>query len=425
MTRYRYLGIFIFVGLVLFLSACGTTNPIQNQDTLWAEQKFGNYIKKVGTQSSLASLAANNSALASLAGIPSNGPVGDLSALANPEALQNADLTEAFLNSVALNGLANHSLSTTNSNGVHSLPTGIWEYNKFNNVWSYKGHSDDLIVKFWWEDIPYTGSRTYMTLTLDWNALSPTTTVIKGHETLEVPTGLKIHFNKDGINAGHIKIMVDWYVSECGVKTPEPSYIDVKGQFGHHGSDVAIDFAFNINKQHRPANNQLTAQFENDDYDTRISSKGYVNVAIGKDSGKVYWDNVFKGYIFRDANCVFTDLKIVYGEIKLGADFTLNGQKDNFELQFAFSNIKKNQYGIQSVDLLRGKILVNGSVVAQFEGTLDNTGKKLTLVFSNGSVSLDDFIGNYLGEVDLELPLGLLGILLNNTLADLPALPFF
>ena len=82
MKRYRYLGIFVFVGLALLLSACGVTNPITNpnQENLWTEQKFGNYVKNVGTNSSLATLAASNSALASLAGIPANGPVGDLSA---------------------------------------------------------------------------------------------------------------------------------------------------------------------------------------------------------------------------------------------------------------------------------------------------------------------------------------------------------
>ncbi len=426
MKRYRYLGIFIFVGLALLLSACGITNPNPNPETLWTEQKLGNYVKNVGTKSSLASLAASNSALAALAAIPANGPVGDLSALANPEAMQNADLTETFLNSVALNGLANHSLSTTNGNGgVHHLPTGIWEYNKFENTWNYQGHSEDLIVKFWWGNIPYTGAYTHITLTLDWDALSPTTTVIKGHETLEVPTGLKIHFNKDGINAGHINIMVDWYESDCGVKTPEPSYIEVKGNFGHYGSDVAIDFGFNINKQHRPTDNQLTAQFENDDYDTRISSKGYVQIAVGKDSGKVYWDNVFKGYIFRDTNCVFTDLKIVYGEIKLGATFTLGGKTDTLELQFIFKNIVKNQYGILSVDLDKGKVLVNGYIVAQFSGTLDTSGEKLMITFADKTVSLADFLGNYLGDLNLEIPVGLLGILFNTSLAELPALPFF
>lgn len=428
MKRYRYLGIFVFVGLALLLSACGVTNPTQPQENLWTEQKFGNYVKNVGTKSSLASLAASNSSLASLAGVPANGPVGDLSALANPEALQNADLTEAFLQELSVSGLANYSSITSAwYNDVRHLPRGIWEYNKFKNIWTYQGDSDDLIVKFWWGNIPENKQNpyTYMTLTFDWDALSPTTTANKGSHSVEVPTGLKIKFNKDGINAGYMDIKIDWYKSECGVTSPEPSYIEVKGKFGHQGGDVAIDFGFTILKQHRTPNGNLTAQFENDDYDTRIQSKGYVKVAIGNDSGKVYWDNVFKGYIFRDANCVFTDLKIVYGEIKLGADFTLNGQNDNFEMQFAFTNIKKNQYGIQSVDLLRGKILVNGSVVAQFEGTLDNTGEKFMLTFSDGTVSLADFLGNYLGDVNLELPLGALGILFNNTLADLPALPFF
>ncbi len=424
MKRFRYLGIFVFVGLALLLSACGVTNPNPNQETLWTEQKFGNYVKNVGTNSSLATLAASNSALASLAGIPANGPVGDLSALANPEALQNADLTEAFLNSIALNGLANQSLSTANGNHFY-LPKGIWEYNNHTNNWDYKGHSENAVLKFWWTNIPYTGSRTYMTLTLDWDALSPTTTVTNGSSKLEVPTGLKIHFNKDGINAGHINFMVDWYNSDCGYKTLEPSYIEVKGNFGHYGSDVAIDFGFTILKEHRQKDSGLVASFENDDYNTRIQSKGYVKVAIGKDSGKVYWDTVFKGYIFRNANCIFTDLKIKYGEIKLGASFTLGGKTDALELQFTFDNIKKNQYGIQAVDLHKGKVLVNGNVVAQFEGTLDASGEKLMLTFADKTVSLADFLGYYMGDINLEIPVGLLGVFFNTSLADLPALPFF
>jgi hypothetical protein len=424
MKRFRYLGLFVFMGLVVLLNACGITDPNLNQKNLWTEKKFGTYVQNVGSKSSLATMAGQNTALASLAAIPASGPIGNLAALANPEALQNTEVTQAFLDALSSQGIANHSLATTNNYGVRSLPTGIWEYNKFKNTWTYQGHSHDLIVKFWWENIPYNGSRTYIMLTLDWNALSPTTVVTKGHEKLEVPTGLRIHFNKDNINAGHIDIKIDWYMSACGVTTPEPSYVEVKGKFGHHGSDVAIDFSFNIYKQHRNDKN-LVASFENDDYDTRIQSKGYVSVTVGKDSGKVYWDNVFKGYIFRDANCVFTDLKIVYGEIKLGATFTLGGQTDNLELQFTFDNIKKNQYGIQSVDLHNGKILVNGYVVAHFNGTLDASGEKLMLTFKDKTVSLADFLGAYLDGVDLELPVGLLGLLFNTSLAELPSLPFF
>jgi hypothetical protein len=433
MKRFHYLGIFVFVGLVLLLSACGTTiTPPTQTSELWTEEEFGTYVENVGTKSSLATMVGQttmvgqNSALASLAGIPANGPVGNLAALANPEALQNSNVTQAFLEALSTVGIANHGLSTANNGGydVKYLPTGIWEYDKFKNTWNYHGHSDNLVVKFWWGNIPYNGSHTYITLTLDWDALSPTTVVTKGHEKLEVPTGLRIHFNKDGINAGHIDIKIDWYHSACGVITPEPSYVEVKGKFGHYGSDVAIDFAFTIFKEHRNDSN-LVANFENDDFDTRIQSKGYVNVSIGNDSGKVYWDNVFKGYIFRDSNCVFTDLKIVYGEIKLGVNFTLHGQTDTLELQFTFDNIKKNQYGIQSIDLHKGKVLVNGYVVVHFEGTLDASGEKLMLTFADKTVSLAEFLGSYAGGWNLDLPVGMLGVLFGNYLGEVPSLPFF
>jgi hypothetical protein len=434
MLRRLYLFV-VLLGLLLVLSACGTPPQPSTGESLWTEARFGAYIQQVGTQSRLGTLAGNgNSALASLAGIPASGPIGNLSALASPNTLRQSDVALALLQGLAIAGSPQLSdLAPANNSGAQPLPTGIWEYNKFKNVWTYLGASDNLVVKFYWGNIPYNGTHTYITLTVDWDALSSTTQASRGGVSYEVPTGLKIYVNKDGIDAGSISISIDWTKACDGRQLLDPSSIKIKGEFSHQGSDVAIDFEVNLYKELGSShlatqNNTCTCTGTQD---VTIKSDGYVRVAFDgsqltvanntgdkNDSVKVFWNNVFYAQETRDSNCDWLDLKIKSGEIDFGATFKLNGKEDTLQLRFTFSNIVKDQNGIISIDL-DGKIKVNGQIVVLFEGTLDATGQHLKLTFADGSMTLAEFIQKYLGNVDVPI-----GFLLGINLGDLPSLPF-
>jgi hypothetical protein len=433
MMLRRYYPSIVLLGLLILLSACGTLTPQPSSDNLWSEERFATYIQRVGTESSLSGLSSSgNSALASLAAIPANGPIGSLAALANPNALQTSSVAAGLMQNLAVIGSPQLSTITpANNSGVQPLPKGIWEYNKFKDVWSYLGDADDLVVKFYWGNIPYNGTHTYITLTVDWDAHSATTTVSNGSKNYEVPTGLRIKVNKDGIDAGYIDIDADWYKACNGKTLLEPSSLKLSGKFEHQGGDVAVDFEVNVSKQaggsHLTATNNTCSCAG--DKDITIKSDGYVRVAFdgsalqvanntgGKnDSAKVFWNNVFYGVETRGDDCALDDLKIKNGEIDFGAKFKLAGQEDTFQLRFQFSNIVKNQAGIISIDL-DGKIKVNGQTVVLFEGTLDASGNNLKLTFLDGSKTLADFVATYLGNISLPDVFKLLH-------PDLPSLPF-
>jgi hypothetical protein len=435
LLRRVFLSVFL-AGLLVVLSACGTqlVQPSE-QDQLWSEEQFGSYIQAVGTQSSLtAAVSSSNSALAALAGIPSGGPVGDLSALANPDTLQNSSVVAGLMQGLAVAGSPVYAPAT--NSGSQALPTGVWEFNKFKNTWSYLGSSDYLVVKFYWGNIPYTGKYTYMTLSVDWDAHSPTTVVYGGGSSYEAPTGLKIKVNKDGIDAGYISIYSDWYKACNGKTLFEPSSLKIKGDFAHEGGDVAVDFEVNVSRHdghsHLAAANNSGCSCSGDSAVT-YKSDGYVRVAFDggsllqvanntsskDDLAKVTWNNVFYGKETRNADCQWQDLKIESGEIDFGIKFKLNSQEDTLQLRSTFSNIVKNQQGITAVDL-DGKIKLNGETVVLFEGTLDSSGKNLKLTFSKTGLSLAEFVGKYLGNIELPS----LDFLLTLGLDDLPSLPF-
>ncbi len=436
LLRRIVLSVFL-ASLLISLSACGT-QPAQTGESeqLWTEEQFGSYVQSLGTEGSSLALAAGstigstNSALASLAALPAGGPVGDLSALASPDALQDSGVALGVIQ-----GLTSSIYAPTNNSGAQPLPTGIWEYDKFKDKWSYLGSSDVLVVKFYWGNIPYNGTYTYMTLTVDWAAHSGTTEVSNGSGSYEVPTGLKIKVNKDGIDAGYISIYTDWYKACNGVVLLEPASLKIKGEFAHTGGDVAVDFEINVSKHegdsHLVAANNSGCSCAGDQAVT-IKSDGYVRVAFdgsdllqtanntGKgDLAKVTWNNVLYGTETRDSNCLWQDLKIKNGDIDFGLKFKLRGQQDTLQLRFTFDNIVKNQQGIISVDL-DGKIKLNGETIVLFEGTLDASGKNLTLTFSKTGVSLADFTSKYLSNLELPSVDFLFGLGLD----DLPALPF-
>jgi hypothetical protein len=435
LLRRVFLSVFL-AGLLVILSACGT-QPAQpgTQEQLWTEEQFGSYVQAVGTQSSLVEAAgSSNSALASLAAIPGGGPVGDLSVLANPDALQDSSVIAGLMQGLAVAGSPVY--APANNSGAQPLPTGIWEYDKFKNTWSYLGHSSDLIVKFYWGNIPYNGTYTYMTLSVNWDAHSSTTVVHSGGSYYEAPTGLKISVNKDGIDAGYISIYADWYKACNGNTLFEPSSLKIKGDFDHKGGDVAIDFEVNISRHdghsYLAATNNSGCSCAGDSAVT-YKSDGYVRVAFDgsnllqaanntsskDDLAKVTWNNVFYGKETRNADCKWQDLKIKSGDIDFGLKFKLNGKEDTLQLRFTFSNIVKNQSGIVSVDL-DGKIKINGETAVLFEGMLDSSGKNLKLTFNKTGVNLADFVGKYLAGVELPS----IDFLLTLGLDDVPSLPF-
>ena len=404
MKRYRYLGILVFVGLALLLSACGGSNPTG----LWTEKKFGNYIQKKGQ--SVDALMGENSeatALTALAKIPTNTLIGDLSALAHPESLKDSSVAMAQMRSLAVAGLGSLGGEPTNWLGVVKLPRGKWVYAPNINNWHQTADSDDLILIFPFGNID--GSTTIMNVTFDWDAHSSTREVTDGYGYYEVPKGMRIGVVQDGIKGGHIDIYAEWYKSNCnGNVILEPSKLSISGHFGHDAS-FDLNFDINITKTEEQNGNLQTAW---NGYNTQIASDGNVSVKVGNDSGSVYWDNKFYGNVVRNHVCAidFDQSSINSGNIMFGAKFSIGGSHDTLELSFKFDNARVLADDNYAIDLHDGVVKVNYATIVTFKGTLDNAdrdevpGENLWLTFSDGSTDLESFIRSYGSAIQLALP---------------------
>jgi hypothetical protein len=386
----------VFVGLLLLISACGTQPPVSN-DNLWTQARFGGYVQELGQKSGSAlNASGQNEALAALAAIPSGAPIQDLSAFADPDSLQGSGAATALMQGLSVAGLSELSPSNNSGGSAIKLPRGTYTFD--GTDWSYEGGSKDLILKFPFSNLD--GTTSNVTIQVIWDEYKPTIEVTDGTALYEVPTGLRIRSYTDDKKSGFIDIYADWYKSDCGTTLLEPSKLAIKGEFGYDGA-IAVQFAINISKttggSHLVATNNSGGGTEA----ITIKSDGYVKVAVGNDSGKVSWNNVFYGEETRGKNCVLTDLKVTNGELDFTATFTISGKTDTFQLRFTFDNVKLNTSN-PSVDL-DGKIKVNGQVVVLFEGTLDASGEKLILTFSDGSMTLAEFIQKYLGDIEIDL----------------------
>jgi hypothetical protein len=276
------------------------------------------------------------------------------------------------------------------------LPRGTWTFDGVN--WTYQANSDNAVLKF-----PFSldgSAPTNVTVEIDWDKYKPTIAVTDGASVrYEVPTGLRIRTYTDDQKSGYIDIYTDWYKSDCGTTLLEPSKVAIKGEFGYQGA-IGVQFEANIKKTKEGSSNLVaTNNTGGRNNNIAIKSDGYVKVNVGKDSGKVTWENAFYGSETRGSNCVLTDLKITKGDLKFGATFTISGKTDKFELIFSFKDVNPS---VPSV-YLDGKVKVNGAIVVLFEGTLEPTGENLILTFADGSISLAEFIKMYLGDIRLDL----------------------
>jgi hypothetical protein len=402
----------VLLALLLLLSACGTPPDVANPgEDLWTQARFGAYTQQMGRNAALTVEGQNNEALSALAAIPAGSPVGSLSALANPDTLNDPDAVNGLLQGLSVAGLSNYSeLAAANNSGAVKLPRGKYTFD--GSTWAMTGSSPtNLILTFPFQNVD--GSASTVTIDLFWDKYKKTTVVSDGSMSYEVPTGMQLRSyvdlgkgDKSNYKSGYIDIYTDWYKSTCGTTLLEPSKLALKGEFGYQGA-INVQFEVNIKKSQKGEGLQA-AYFGNN---TAIESDGYVKVNAGKDSGKVFWDNLFYATVTRGGNCMISGIKLDRGEIDFGASFTIGGKTDTAQLRFEFSNL---DLAAPSVDL-DGKIKVNGQVVVLFEGTLEATGQKLKLTFADGSLTLAAFIEKFAG--DLELDLG------NLPLPSLPSIP--
>ncbi len=397
--RLFFVAVLLLLGL---LSACGTPPQATPEDNLWTEARFGAYTQQLGRNANLTVQGQNNEALSVLAAIPEGAPVSSLAALANPDALNDPSAVTSLLQGLSAAGLSNYSeLAPANNSGAVKLPRGVYSY--AGTTWAMTGSSDDLVLNFPFGNLD--GTTSAVTLDINWDKYKKTTVVTDGVLSYEVPTGLQLRSfvdlgkgDKSNYKSGYIDIYADWYKSTCGTLLLEPSRLALKGEFGYKGA-VNVQFEVNIAKTQKGDALQA-AYFGNN---TAIESDGFVKVGVGSDSGKVFWDNTFYATITRASNCVLTDFRLDRGEVDFGATFTIGGKTDTAQLRFEFSNIKIGaDLATSSIDL-DGKIKVNGQVIALFEGTLDASGQKLKLTFSDGSLTLAEFVQIYLGNVQLDL----------------------
>ncbi len=387
--------LFIVLGLLFILSACGTPpQPESEADTLWTKARFGAYTQQLAKNANLTVQGQENEALAALAAVPRGAPIENLSALANPSSLGDSSAAASLLQSFSVAGLAHFSeLAPANNSGAIPLPRGVFKFDGSN--WVPEGPSDNLVLKF-----PFTnfnGATSQVTIDMDWDKHKPTTQVTDGVLRYEVPQKMRLRSYTDGNKSGFIDIEAEWYKSLCGTTLLEPRELELEGEFGFNGV-IGVEFEIEVKKTHKDEKNLGAAYFGNN---TAIESDGFVKVTVGKDSGKVFWNNIAYATITRGKNCMIATFKLDRGDIDFGASFTISGKTTTAQLRFEFSNIVLAN-NASSVDL-DGKIKVDGQVVVLFEGTLDATGQRLELTFADGTMTLAEFVKKFLGNIPVDL----------------------
>jgi hypothetical protein len=105
--------LFIVVGLLFILSACGTPpQPEPKVDSLWTQARFGSYTQQLAKNANLTVQGQKNEALAALAAVPRGAPIENLSALANPNSLSDSSAAASFLQSFSVAGLTHFRVSS-------------------------------------------------------------------------------------------------------------------------------------------------------------------------------------------------------------------------------------------------------------------------------------------------------------------------
>jgi len=264
---------------------------------------------------------------------------------------------------------------------MNELPKGHWTYNSSTNNWdqdaAYSG--DDMV--FDWVFLDSQNHSRSANLTVDWNYGGVSTVTVMGRDlaSYEAPEDMMITLKVDGNEVGHLRGQFAWYDNGHG-KIADPSSIQISGRFG--GNDY-LSFDISLSSSN-----------------STVNTTGDIKAVAGSDNAEIKWTVSANGSMQRDSNGFSTGFDASSGNINVQTSSTASGQSDSFEFNAAFSNLVTNPSGPGSVDLNNGYIKVDGQTAVTFQGTLDDSnqncvlGENLTLTFSDGAMSLEQYLLN-------------------------------
>ncbi len=254
-----------------------------------------------------------------------------------------------------------------------TLPRGTYTYDAGTSSWTLTAPSDDLSLTW-----PYQGTSKEATLLLDWDASSPTRTVLNGNgASTEVPTGATLNLTAAGQEAADVGVSVTYYEGTgCPAGILEPTSLTVDGA----GSLLTLeDVGFSTAGEGSAATLQTQGK-----------------VTLKQDDIYLSWNITAQGGPARGSGCSLIGYSVGAGTFsaELGG-FT--GDTRSLALRFGFTDPD----GGDAPVLSNGAFVVNGeeSRAVTFEGAFTDTnsngvpGDDLTVTYPDGTSStLEDLL---------------------------------
>ncbi len=280
-------------------------------------------------------------------------------------------------------------LSGFDPNGMptpgEQLPRGVYVYDPVAFEWNKSLDSDDLELN--WE---VEGAGDDAKLVFDWNANAETVDVELpgGGGTYEVPQGANVLLTLNGSLVADFDQSATWPVNACGTVT-EPGTFYVNGTVDNGGAKLNVT--------------QTGVSFTSTAGGLNAQTQGDLELTADAGTAWLRWDAGLNVSGTRDEDCVFVPDDIESGNVSLdvgvqtGSDDASIGFATNFEFLSPTS-----PSGSSGIRLTGGRLTVDGALAVTWTGVLDDAGgdgvlgENLTLTFSDGTMSLEDFITEHL-----------------------------
>jgi hypothetical protein len=293
--------------------------------------------------------------------------------------LSDPDIT-AFVDMVA--GLTPAGMSYQEAS---QLRRGVYEYDDVAGEWVKVGDSDDLVLL--WTVEP--GSSPAQ-LVADWDASAPTVmrTLVGGDE-VELPTGARFQLSVDGQVVADIAQTGTWPVNQCGTLSEVGDlYFDGLVTDG----DGALTF------------DMVGLSLEAGDTTATASTSGGLALTVEAGEAWVDWDLSLDLAIDRDADCVVSDVEVTSGHVQVAAGVETPAGSASIGVTTGFAPVFASGTGeITGLELTGGSLVLDGALAVTWDGVLDDgngngiPGDGLVLTFSDGSMTLEEFIQDQFG----------------------------
>lgn len=270
-------------------------------------------------------------------------------------------------------------------NEAQALPRGVFEHDPVTDSWNPAGASDDLVLRWTASD----GTTTLPAeLILDWNAISPTETVLDPNSglPLELFTGmtarLLVTAGGAALTVADLDVTAAWLdCAPLNGKVLEPTALGVDGFIGGAARLEINDVQL-----------ALTGG--------TLTTSGELKVRDDPDFAALAWDVTLQGTVQRDAEtCVFQDFALQSGQLSADLSASAEGEQHALGLTLNFDGLVFDESNIPLSADIDGSVRLDGATAFTFAGTLDDAdadgipGENVTVTYNDGTTStLEEFL---------------------------------